>query len=167
MTRLLVLWILSERTSYGYEIKKALSDDAMDVWFGLDDASIYSALRTLTKHGHTKEIGTEQVGGRPTRTRYAITAAGRRYYRQLLLESMATPKLPVAAIDVALAAQGDLDPAAVSDALAQRAKALDEMAATMERARRGAPSVAIPDRNLAIIEAEQTWLATLDHATIV
>lgn len=166
MARLLVLWLLSERSSYGYEIKKALSDEATAFWFSLDDASIYSALRTLTKHGHTKEVGTERDGRRPRRTRYAITPQGRRYYRQLLIDALATPSLPVAAIDIAMAAQGDLDATAVGEALARRAKSLDEMAERIDAVRPGTPSAEIAARNLTLVEAERAWLAALDQSSI-
>ncbi len=166
MARLLVLWLLSERSSYGYEIKKSLSDDTTAFWFSLDDASIYSALRTLTKHGFTREVGVEKQGGRPPRTRYAITAEGRRYYRQLLNEALSTPSLPVAAIDIALAARGDLDAASVGTALARRAKSLEELTARIEANRSGSPSPEIASRNLAIVRAEQAWLASLDQSTI-
>ena len=166
MARLLVLWLLAERSSYGYEIKKALSDEATGFWFSLDDASIYSALRTLTKHGHTKQLGTEQEGRRPQRTRYAITSSGRRYYRSLLVDALATPSLPVAPVDVALAARGDLDPTAVSEALARRATSLDELATGIEAARLSTPSPAIASRNLALVDAERAWLAALDQSTI-
>lgn len=166
MVRLLVLWLLNERSSYGYEIKKALSDEATAFWFSLDDASIYSALRTLTKHAHIEDVGTEQEGRRPPRTRYAITAKGRRYYRQLLIDALATPSLPVSGIDVALAARGDLDATAVSEALARRAKSLDEMAARIETLRSGAPSPEIAARNLTLVDAERAWLTALDQSTI-
>ena len=166
MARLLVLWLLTERSSYGYEIKKALSDEATAFWFSLDDASIYSALRTLTKHGHIDEVGTEQQGRRPPRTRYAITPQGRRYYRQLLIDALATPSLPVSSIDVALAARGDLDATAVSEALSRRAKSLDEMAARIEALRPGTPSLEIAARNLALVDAERAWLAALDQTRI-
>ncbi len=166
MSRLLVLWLLSERSSYGYEIKKALSDEASVFWFGIDDASIYSALRTLAKHGHVDVVGTEQDGARPRRTRYAITRQGRRYYRELLSEALASPTLPVAPIDIALAARGDLDPSAVGEALARRSKSLEELSARIEAVRPGTPSAAIADRNAAIVDAEKAWLAALDHTSI-
>lgn len=167
MARLLVLWLLSERPSYGYEIKKALSDEAMAFWFGLDDASIYSVLRTLTKHDHVREVGIEQDGKRPKRTRYAITSQGREYYRRLLAEALATPSLPIAPVDVALAARGDLDAAAVSEALAMREKSLHELEAQITAATSGAPSPAIPSRNMAIVRAEREWLATIDQSSII
>ena len=166
MARLLVLWLLSERSSYGYEIKKTLGDEANRIWFALEDASIYSVLRTLTKNGYAEAVGTERAGARPTRTRYAITAAGRRYYRQLLVDALSTPARPIGPIDVALAARGDLPAADVGVALAQRAAALDEMASELRVGHRSAPSPAMAARNLAVIEAEQAWLAELDHTTI-
>ncbi|MEL6891801.1 MAG: PadR family transcriptional regulator [Actinomycetota bacterium] len=165
MTRLLILWLLAERPLTGYEIKKALTDQGMRFWFELEDGSIYSALRTLTKHGHTRIVGTEQEGNRPQRTRYRITAAGKRHYRQLLIDALRTPALPVAPIDVALAAQGDLDPTAVTEALAARTKRLRELGDHIDVHRTAAPSGALVDRNQALVHAELEWLARLDHRT--
>lgn len=166
MARLLVLWILSEHPMHGYQIKKALSDEGMSFWFGLEDASIYSVLRTLAKNGYAQELPSEQAGNRPRRTRYRITPAGRRYYRNLLAEALAQPTPSIAAVDVALAARGDLDSATVSEALATRTKSLHELEAQIEAARAAAPAPAMVDRNLALVRAELAWLAELDHATI-
>ncbi len=166
MARLLVLWLLNERSMYGYEIKKSLSDSSMAFWFGLDDASVYSVLRTLTKHGHAREVRVEQEGNRPVRTRFAITASGRRHYRRLLTDALTAAPLPVAPIDVALAARGDLDATAVSAALAERLKRLSELEAAITDHRPSSPSDALVDRNLAVVRAERTWLAQLDQSTI-
>lgn len=166
MARLLVLWILSERASYGYQIKKALTDGGMAFWFGLDDTSIYSALRTLVKLGYATEAGTEQDGARPPRTRYRITPEGRAHYRELLAEALAAPRLQVAPIDVALAAAGDLDTATVSEALGRRAAELGDLLAGIERAAAAAPSRSIVERNRVLIEAELAWLRTVDPSTI-
>jgi DNA-binding PadR family transcriptional regulator len=166
MARLLVLWILSERACHGYEIKKALSDQGTAFWFGLDDTSIYSALRTLVKLGFARELGTEREGARPPRTRYEITPGGRAHYRELLVEALATPRLPTAPIDVALAANGDLDEATVRAALTRRAAALDELADRIRRAAAAAPSRHIVERNRALVDAERAWLAALDPSAI-
>ncbi len=166
MARLLVLWLLSEHPMHGYQIKKALSDDGIAFWFGLEDASIYSVLRTLTKNGYAQELPAEQSGNRPQRTKYRITASGRRHYRHLLAEALAHPTPPVAAVDVALAARGDLDPTAISEALATRTKSLHGLEAEIEAARAAAPAAAIVDRNLALVQAELSWLNELDHSTI-
>jgi DNA-binding PadR family transcriptional regulator len=166
MARLLVLWILSERACHGYEIKKALSDEGTAFWFGLDDTSIYSALRTLVKLGYAREVGTERDGARPPRTRYEITPDGRAHYRDLLVEALATPRLPTAPIDVALAANGDLDETTVRDALARRAAALEELEAGIRRSAQAAPSPQIAARNAALVDAERAWLADLDPTHI-
>jgi DNA-binding PadR family transcriptional regulator len=166
MARLLVLWLLAERQLTGYEIKKALSDEGMKFWFGLEDASIYSTLRTLTKHGHAQIVGTEQQGNRPARTRYRITNEGRRYYRGLLTHVLAVPSLPIAPIDVVLAASGDLEPTTVSEALARRSKALHELAAQIAELAAAAPSPTIADRNLCMVAAEIAWLNSLDQRRI-
>ena len=76
----------------------------MAFWFGLADTSIYSALRTLAKHGHVRQVGVEQPGSRPPRTRYEITASGRRRYAELLVDAIETVRLPVEPFDIALAA---------------------------------------------------------------
>lgn len=166
MARLLVLWLLSEHAMHGYQIKKALSDNGIAFWFALEDASIYSVLRTLTKNGYAEELPREQSGRRPPRTKYRITRSGRRYYRGLLTEALARPTMPVAPIDVALAARGDLDPNVVSQSLAARTKSLQVLKAQMESARKAAPAAALVDRNLALVRAELTWLGQLDQSTI-
>ena len=51
MTRLLILWLLAERPMHGYRIAKILSAPALAYWFHVEDASIYSMLRTLVKTG--------------------------------------------------------------------------------------------------------------------
>ncbi len=166
MAPLLVLWILRERSSYGYEIKRALTDGGMAFWFGLADTSIYSALRTLAKHGHVREVGVEQAGSRPPRTRYAITPSGKQHYASLLVEAIETVRLPIAPIDVVLAARGDLDDTTVVAALDRRAAAIAELRAEIEQRRRAAPSDAIADRVLAHLDADADWLGQLDPSSI-
>jgi DNA-binding PadR family transcriptional regulator len=138
----------------------------MAFWFGLEEASIYSVLRTLAKNGHAKELPIEQPGNRPQRTRYAITASGRRYYRALLVEALTTTAIPVTPFDVALAARGDLDPTTVSESIAQRLKSLHELEADIARAATSSPSRAMVDRNLAVVRAERLWLEQLGQRTI-
>lgn len=166
MARLLVLWLLAERPLTGYEIKKSLTAGGMAFWFGLEDGSIYSVLRTLTKHGLADVVGIEHEGNRPARTRYRITPQGRQHYRSLLIEALRTPALPVSPIDVALAARGDLEPTVVAESLAARSKALHELAAEIDAGVASAPSPAIAERNRSIIDAELDWLAELDQQTI-
>ncbi len=158
MSRLLVLWLLAERSSYGYEIKKSLTDVGMAFWFALEDASIYSALRTLVRNGYAVEVGIEQDPGRPQRTRYAITPAGRRHYQELLQSAASTVLLPVSGVDVVLAAQGDLSESELGNALETRKTGLLALLAGIDRERAACPHPAIADRNHAIARAELRWL---------
>lgn len=151
---------------HGYEIKKALADAGMSFWFALEDASIYSVLRTLAKRGYARELGLERVGSRPERRRYAITESGRGYYRDLLVDALATVALPVAPVDVALAARGDLAADVVAEALDARRAALARLGDMIERHRRAAPSGAIADRAHGLVQAEQQWLDRLDLTSI-
>ena len=51
LTRLLVLWLLSEQPQHGYRIKKILDDEALRFWFPVEYASIYAVLRSLVRGG--------------------------------------------------------------------------------------------------------------------
>lgn len=165
MTRLLVLWLLSERPLYGYEITRSLSDSGMRFWFAVEEASIYSVLRTLARNGYAVEQVEDGDTGRPRR-RYTITAAGRAYHRELLREALADPVLRADPVDVALAASADLTPGEVRDLLAQRAATLRALLVGIERNARAAPDEAIVRRRRALAAAELAWLETHQETTI-
>ncbi len=157
MTRLLVLWLLAERPQHGYAIRKALADGGLLFWFAVEEASIYSVLRTLVKAGHATE-GAAEPGraGRP-RVLYAITPTGRRHYAALLRDALATPSLPAAAIDVALTAGGDLPDDEVVALLGARGAALRELLDGMAAHASAAPAAALVERRRALAAAELAW----------
>ena len=158
MTRLLVLWLLAERPRYGYEITKGLSDSGMRFWFAVEEASIYSVLRTLTRNGHAVEQAVERADtGRP-RVRYALTPAGRDYYADLLRTALSQPTGVASVVDVAMAAGGDLDEVEVDELLDLRAGALTELRDQLEGQVRSAPAAGIVDRRRALLDAELAWL---------
>lgn len=157
MARLLVLWLLAERPLSGYEIKRALTDHGMRFWFGLEDGSIYSVLKTLVKHEWATAVAADDVDSRSA-TRYAITPAGRDQYRLLLAESaLRLPEIGQP-VDVLLAADGDIPAASVSEGLVDRRELLAERAAELGNRRRTAPANAIVERHLALTRAELDWL---------
>ncbi len=156
MTRLLVLWLLSERPLYGYEITRSLSDSGMRFWFPVEEASIYSVLRTLERNGYAVEHMEGADTGRPRR-RYSLTAAGRAYYRELLRAALAEP-LPVAApVEIALAASGDLDEREVEELLERRAGTLRDQLELIAQHARSAPDGEIVRRRRALVAAELDW----------
>jgi len=156
-----VLWLLAERPRYGYEITKSLTDSGMRFWFAVEEASIYSVLRTLTRHGYAVEQGVERADtGRP-RVRYALTVAGRAYYEDLVRAALAEPTGFGSPLDVALAAAGDLDPGEVALLLARRGQALGATQDEIARQARSAPDPAVAGRRAALVAAELEWLRRL------
>jgi DNA-binding PadR family transcriptional regulator len=84
-TRLVILGFLCGRPLYGYEIKQ-LIEHVMGDWTNIAFGSIYYALGKLADEGFVEKVGTEQEGGRPSRTVYQITDAGRKEFMHLLRE---------------------------------------------------------------------------------
>src|SRR5690348_12951299 len=60
----------------GYAVRKHLLDQGADAWGGVSVASIYSVLRTLTRHGHLTELD-DPTGIRKATKAYRTTAPGR------------------------------------------------------------------------------------------
>jgi DNA-binding PadR family transcriptional regulator len=158
LTRLLVLWLLSEQPLHGYRIKKILDDDGLRFWFPVEYASIYAVLRSLVRGGHVEPVAVEREGQRPERTRYAITADGRRHLSELL--ERAWRELPAIGdpLGLALAARSDLeDESRVPELLAARRDALRERLATLDAQARSAPAAEMVTRQRALAEAELSW----------
>jgi DNA-binding PadR family transcriptional regulator len=84
-TRLVILGFLRGRPLYGYEIKQMI-EHVMGDWTNIAFGSIYYALGKLAEEGFVEKVGTEQEGGRPSRTVYQITDTGREEFMRLLRE---------------------------------------------------------------------------------
>ena len=88
-TRLVILGFLRGQSLYGYEIKQMI-ERVMGDWTNIAFGSIYYALGKLAEEGFVEKAGTEQEGGRPSRTVYQITDAGREEFMRLLREVWST-----------------------------------------------------------------------------
>jgi DNA-binding PadR family transcriptional regulator len=69
---------------HGYDVRRELLSWGADRWANVQPGSIYHALRKLTEEEMLREVGTDQVGGRPARTSYEITAKGEAEFETLL-----------------------------------------------------------------------------------
>ncbi|NCA67493.1 MAG: PadR family transcriptional regulator [Clostridia bacterium] len=79
-TETVILRILTERDSYGYEISKAIND-AGDDMLDIKDATIYTAFRRMEEDALIRAYwGEGGLGGR--RRYYAITDAGKKVYEE-------------------------------------------------------------------------------------
>jgi len=162
LTRLLVLWLLSEQSLHGYRIKKILDDEALRFWFPVEYGSVYAVLRSLVRGGYVESVAVEREGQRPERTRYAITRQGRRHLSELL--ERAWQELPSVGdpLSLALAARSDLeDERCVPQLLATRVEALRERLTRLDSLARSAPAPEMVDRRRALTRAELDWAEAL------
>jgi DNA-binding PadR family transcriptional regulator len=165
-TRLIVLatvWHLEPAT--GYAVRKHLVDQGIEAWGGISVASIYSALRTLTKHGHLEEIG-DPTGIRARTTAYRVTASGRREFHALWRSAIETvdPAHPLA-FHVAITLTALVTKEAYVAALRQRLDTLEQ------RARTPLPDAPAQTQNAArlwqrLADAEAQWARqTIERAS--
>jgi len=95
-TRLLVLGVVRIfQPVHGYEVRRELVSWRAQDWASIKPGSIYNALKTLTQDGLLEVVGTDQVGGRPERTTYQLTAVGDQEFRMLLREEWWTLRSPI------------------------------------------------------------------------
>lgn len=101
--RLFVLGILDDRDAHGYELRDIAQTWNLSHWADVGYGSIYHALGKLTAEGMIREERVEQHGGRPARTVYAITEAGRAEFVRLLREAAISVTPEKRPVDLALA----------------------------------------------------------------
>lgn len=90
--KLLLLGVLLSHDVHGYELSEMLKDNP-SIAIEMKKPNTYRLLNALEKDGlitHTEE----QVGNRPTRRVYSITAAGKEEFRRLLTASIAAYEEP-------------------------------------------------------------------------
>jgi DNA-binding PadR family transcriptional regulator len=71
---------------HGYDVRRELLSWNADKWANIQPGSIYHALKKLADEGALRDVGQEQVGGRPARTRYEVTPKGDEQFRDLLTQ---------------------------------------------------------------------------------
>lgn len=158
MTRLLILWLLSEQPLHGYRIKRILEDEAYSFWFSVEFTSIYSALRTLVKLEFVEETGLEQEGARPERMGYRITRTGRAHLRELLRKTWEATPLLGDPFSMAIAGVPELPESDIATLRESRIAALEARVKECSALRRASLDEAMVDRALAIMNAELKWL---------
>ncbi|MGQ5260371.1 PadR family transcriptional regulator [Micromonospora sp. ZYX-F-536] len=77
----LVRWM---QPVHGYDVRRELLSWSADKWANVQPGSIYHALRKLTEEGLLRAVAIEQVGARPARTTYEVTAKGEDEFETLL-----------------------------------------------------------------------------------
>lgn len=83
-TETIILNILKNGDSYGYEIAKQIKDKSEN-FFDIKDATIYTAFRRMEQEGWISTYWGDGVGG-ARRRYYTITDTGRNEYKLRLVE---------------------------------------------------------------------------------
>ncbi len=77
LTRLAALGILAQHgPMHGHQLRRSAEITNVDEWGGVSVGALYRELRLMEGEGLVQEVRTEQVGRRPARKVYAITAGG-------------------------------------------------------------------------------------------
>lgn len=75
----IILYLLLEKESYGYEISKRIKELSDDKYV-IKETTLYSAFNRLLKKGYIESFHREQTFGKK-RTYYRITESGLLYYQ--------------------------------------------------------------------------------------
>lgn len=77
----MILYLLRENASYGYEISKQIRQMA-DEKYVIKETTLYSAFNRMEKNGYIESFAGENPDNGKKRTYYRITEAGRAYYQE-------------------------------------------------------------------------------------
>ncbi|MBQ8591817.1 MAG: helix-turn-helix transcriptional regulator [Lachnospiraceae bacterium] len=76
----IILYLLLEEPSYGYEISKQIRT-LSDEMYIIKETTLYSAFSRLETNGYIESFYGDETNGK-RRTYYRITSAGRKYYEE-------------------------------------------------------------------------------------
>jgi DNA-binding PadR family transcriptional regulator len=123
---LAVLSVLITKPMHPYEIASFLRQTGKDQDMPFKWGSLYTVVNNLEKHGFVAADRNERQGGRPERTVYRLTDAGRAELDDWLRELVAVPEPEIPRFRSALSVLGVLPPDEVAELLRTRLAALDE-----------------------------------------
>lgn len=159
---LTVLGLLVEQPRHGYELEEVISTRGMREWTEIGFSSIYYLLGRLRDRGLITEVDSPRGGRGKARRVYEATPDGRAACACAAEAALAEVRPVFPPLLVGLANQPVIPPDRLRDALAARARALDEQIARVRAAAQpGMPPFvrAIFDYSLGLLEAERSWLS--------
>ncbi|WP_405146936.1 PadR family transcriptional regulator [Sphaerisporangium sp. NBC_01403] len=170
VANLLALAVLSAvilRPMHPYEMASVLRERGKEHDMDIKWGSLYTVVRNLEKHGLLEAAESTRQGGRPERTVYRITDAGREELADWVRELLSTPEREHPRFEAGLSVWGVLPPDEVTSLLQRRLGLLEaEIAAQRESLAQYAREVprlflVEVEYDLAVREAEATWVRSL------
>lgn len=145
-TRLFILSALAKHgPMHGHQLRRDTRIDRTQLWSHVKPGSLYGALHRLQDEGLIETVRTEQSGGLPERTVFAITAAGSQELCALRDEAYQEVGLRPDPVDLALVAGSDLEPELVREHVNRRIATLRAEASRIEQLTQGRE----PDHSIA------------------
>ncbi len=153
---LAVLGLLMEQPSHPYEMAQRLRERNKGTSFKVTTGSLYDVVRALERDGWIVPRQTVRVGGRPERTVYAHTEAGRQEFVAWLDELIRIPVREYPKFLSAVSYLGALGRERARAALVERA---DRLAAEVRKVREQWSAVVDSGQvpRLFMIEMEYAW----------
>lgn len=163
LAALAVLALLSTGPRHPYDIHRLLVETGKVFVTGLP-RSLYHAVSKLEQAGLIEPVGTQRQAGRPERTVYALTAAGRDEARRRVEMLLATPTADAGTTYAALSFIAVLEREQAVAALRARAEALaasvERLAADLASATGVKPLLLIESEyELVRLRAEHDWMS--------
>jgi DNA-binding PadR family transcriptional regulator len=122
---ILVLALLAERPMHPYEMYRLLIERREDRYVKVRPGSLYHTVDRMAERGLVEAVGTERDGGRPERTTYRITTAGRDALDERIRTLLATPVNEYPQFPVALSEAHNLPRTEVIELLTTRVRILE------------------------------------------
>jgi DNA-binding PadR family transcriptional regulator len=165
MLGLAVLSTVMFKPMHPYEMATVMRERGKDQDMDIKWGSLYTVVSNLEKHGFLTATGSDRRGGRPERTVYAITDAGRAELKDWVRDLLGEPEPEFPRFMAALSVLGVLPPDEVAELLRQRLAVLEErLASDRERlAATGVPRIFLleGEYDLAVRQAEADWVRSL------
>ncbi|MER6945233.1 PadR family transcriptional regulator [Nonomuraea sp. NPDC000554] len=164
---LAVLSALVQRPMHPYEMASVLRARDKDQDMKIKWGSLYTVVRNMDKHGLIEAVESARQGGRPERTVYRVTDAGREELADWTRELLSTPEREPSSFEAGLSVMAGLGPDEVVRLLRQRVDRLRERLAAdrerLARERAELPRLFVVESEyaLAVGEAEATWTQEL------
>jgi DNA-binding PadR family transcriptional regulator len=169
---LAVLSVVLDRPMHPYEMAAVLKQRGKDADLPIKWGSLYTVVANLEKHGFIEAVGSVKDGGRPERTVYRITPAGRAEFEDWVRELVGTVDPEPPRFRSGLSMLGVLGPDETISRLRERLDQLDDRAAkqraALDRLRPPMPRIFLVEveYDIAMIEAEARWVrGFLDELT--
>lgn len=161
-----LMGLLVERSMHPYEMAAVLRERGAAV--RVNRGSLYDVVRAVETEGWIRAVETVRDGGRPARTVYALTPAGREEFTTRLDDQIRRPRREFPRFLTAVAHLGALGPSGALAALREREQRLDDLIATDRAGLAGALAGGVSrldvieaEYAIHVLEGERAWVRSI------